>query len=97
MMSSMGNMDMNVGMPHDCHSDMQADTEVIMDHCASDIEKHEGCDESNCGSCVSHCSSAVIADISLITASVPPLPVFQYLLTEAISIHTRMLRPPQIV
>ena len=83
-------------MSHDCHGDMQADIEM-MDHCESDSEKHEGCDESNCGSCVYHCSSAVIADVSLTTALVPPLPVFQYLLTEAISIHTRMLRPPQLV
>jgi len=83
-------------MSHDCHGDMNADHEM-MDHCESDSAKHEGCDESNCGACVYHCSSAVLADISSTTALDPPLPEFRYLVTGARSVHSRMLRPPQTV
>ena len=92
MMSSMDNMQMS--MSEDCYGDMQSGMDMT-DHCETDSTKHEGCDESNCGACVYHCSSAVIERTDSKTVLDSSLPEFQYLLTVIPSAPTKMLRPPK--
>ena len=93
MLSTMDNMEQS--MSHDCHDEMEGAMEM-MSHCELNSEHHETCNELFCGDCAYHSSSATITALdTTITAQDLPLPAFQYLLTDSLSVYSKMIRPPK--
>ena len=83
-------------MSHDCDdSEMLGMDMFMLEHCDSDSLHHDSSDEHTCGTCLFHCSSAVLVAFDIITPVEPSLPEFQYLMSRTFSVYSRMLRPPQ--